>query len=95
MSTGFVPWADAALEQLQSYQGAAFFVLGCIEREHRLNLDALVAYWLCGPMNRSLPAATRGVSSESGEARARLQTLATGESNPNRAEDRIGRSGNR
>lgn len=42
----FVPVADFAYEQLESYQRVGVFVLGCIEREHLLNVDALAQYWL-------------------------------------------------
>lgn len=45
MKTNYVPWAEAAFHQLQSYQRTAFFLLGCLEREHMLNLQALRAHW--------------------------------------------------
>jgi hypothetical protein len=38
------------LAQAQPYQRVAWFVFECIEREHRLNLDALSAYWLGAPL---------------------------------------------
>ena len=41
-----MPWIDLALLELQRCQQLAWFVYGCIEREHRLNLDACVAWWL-------------------------------------------------
>ena len=46
MRTGFIPWTDVVLAQVQPYQRVAWFVFESIEREHRLNLDALSAYWL-------------------------------------------------
>ncbi len=45
MKTGFTPWSEAMLEDSMRCQRAACFALGCLEREHRLNLDALTAYW--------------------------------------------------
>jgi hypothetical protein len=44
MKSGFTPWADLMLTM--PYQRVGWFVLGTIERESRLNLDALTAYWL-------------------------------------------------
>lgn len=46
MKTGFTPWSEAVLEDALRGQRAACFALGCIEREHRLNVEALVAYWV-------------------------------------------------
>jgi hypothetical protein len=45
MKTGFIPWSEVVLEDALRYQRAACFTLGCLEREHRLNVDALMAYW--------------------------------------------------
>jgi len=45
MRTSYVPWVETVFDQMQSYQRAAVFVLGCLEREHVLNLQALGVYW--------------------------------------------------
>ena len=50
MRTSIIPWTDVVLAQARPYYRAAWFVFGCIEREHRLNLDALSAYWLRASM---------------------------------------------
>jgi hypothetical protein len=44
-SNGFMPWSEVLLEDVLRYQRAACFALGCLEREHRLNVEALMAYW--------------------------------------------------
>ncbi|HMN75698.1 MAG TPA: hypothetical protein PKC97_06500 [Burkholderiaceae bacterium] len=45
MTTCFIPWADLAFEQVQAWQRTAFFMLGCIEREHLVALRALGMAW--------------------------------------------------
>jgi hypothetical protein len=45
MRTSYVPWVETVFDQMQSYQRATVFVLGCLEREHILNLQALGGYW--------------------------------------------------
>ena len=45
MKTAVTPWSGVMLESALQCQRAACFALGCLEREHRLNLDALMAYW--------------------------------------------------
>jgi hypothetical protein len=46
MRTGFIPWTEVVLAQLQPYQHVTWFILGNIEREHRLNVEALSTYGL-------------------------------------------------
>jgi len=46
MKSGFTPWSEVMLEDTMRRQRAACFALGCLEREHRLNVDALLAYWV-------------------------------------------------
>jgi hypothetical protein len=46
MKSGFTPWSEVMLEDALRCERAACFALGCLEREHRLNVDALVAYWV-------------------------------------------------
>lgn len=64
MRTRFIPWTDVVLAQVQPYQRVASFVFGSIEREHRLNLDALSAYWLGASMTwlKPLPLPSGGLS---------------------------------
>ncbi|MCC7284857.1 MAG: hypothetical protein IT503_01630, partial [Burkholderiaceae bacterium] len=50
MKTAFTPWSDLMLGQATPLQRAAWFVLGSVEREQWLNLDALTSYWLRAPM---------------------------------------------
>ena len=50
MRASFIPWTDVVLAQAQPYHRVAWFLFGCIGREHRLNLDALSAHWLRAPM---------------------------------------------
>jgi len=54
MKTAFTPWSDLMLGQATPLQRAAWFVLGSVEREQWLNLDALTSYWLRAPMAWSL-----------------------------------------
>ena len=49
MKTGFTPWSEL-LEHTLEYQHAACFALGCVEREHRLTLDAWMACWARAPL---------------------------------------------
>ena len=46
MKTGFTPRSEAILEDSMRLQRAACFALGCLEREHKLNVHALTAYWV-------------------------------------------------
>ena len=45
MKTGFIPWPQVVLEDALRLERAACFAVGCVEREHRLNVDALLEYW--------------------------------------------------
>jgi hypothetical protein len=45
MRTSYVPWVEAVFDQMQSYQRTTVFVLGCLEREQMLNLQALGVCW--------------------------------------------------
>lgn len=60
MRTGFTPWTDVVLAQALPYQRVAAFVLVSIEREHRLNLEALSAYWIRAVMSWPSPLPLRG-----------------------------------
>ncbi|MEO8122517.1 MAG: hypothetical protein ABI633_00535 [Burkholderiales bacterium] len=64
MKSCFIPWADVAFDQLQAYQRVAYFMLGCIEREQLLTLQALGAFWLYPPGDslNARPAATTSPS---------------------------------
>lgn len=42
------PLIDLTLHQAQRCHHLAWFVYGCLEREHVLNLEALVAWWARG-----------------------------------------------
>jgi len=58
-----IPWLDPTLWQTQRYHHLAWFLYGCVEREHLLNLDACTNWWV----KALWPAAaarqtTRGVS---------------------------------
>ena len=46
MKNGMVLWSDLLQQHALPVQRVAWFALGCIEREHRLNLDAWTGYWL-------------------------------------------------
>jgi hypothetical protein len=46
MKNGFTPWSEVVLEDTLRCERVACFALGCLEREHRLNVDALMAYWV-------------------------------------------------
>jgi len=50
MKIALNPWSEAVLEDTLRCQRAACFALGCLEREHRLNVDALMAYWAEAPL---------------------------------------------
>ena len=65
----FIPVADLAYEQFEQYQRVGAFLLGCIEREHLLNVDALASYWLRLGGAWTNPLAGRNAAS--GDARPR------------------------
>lgn len=48
MNTPITPWIDLMLHQAQRCHHLAWFLLGCLEREHVLNVDAFVAWWARG-----------------------------------------------
>jgi hypothetical protein len=57
--TRVTPWSDNVHEDALRVQRAACFALGCLEREHRLNVDALVASWMQASTTWWKPAASR------------------------------------
>jgi hypothetical protein len=71
MKTGFIPWTDVVLAQVQPHQRIAWFILGCIEREHRLNLEALSAYWLRASTNWLTPHLLHGSGPSNREGAAK------------------------
>jgi len=46
MNAPGIPWIDLMFRQTQRCQHLAWFLYGCVEREHRLNLDACVTRWV-------------------------------------------------
>jgi hypothetical protein len=48
MNTPSTPWIDLTLQQAQRWHHLAWFLYGCLEREHVLNVDAFVAWWMRG-----------------------------------------------
>ena len=46
MTVPGMPWIDLTLQQTQRCHHLAWFLYECVEREHRLNLDACVTWWL-------------------------------------------------
>lgn len=44
MKTGFTPWCDLVVQHALPVHRAAWFALGCLEREHWLNLQSLASY---------------------------------------------------
>jgi hypothetical protein len=50
MKTGLMPWSNVMLAHALRYQHATCFALGCIEREHRLNVNAWLAHWAQAPV---------------------------------------------
>jgi hypothetical protein len=41
-----VPWLDPTLQHAEQVQQVAWFLYGCMEREHLLNVDACVTWWV-------------------------------------------------
>ena len=41
-----LPWIELTLREAQRCHHLAWFLYGCVEREHRLNLDACMAWWI-------------------------------------------------
>lgn len=60
MKTGFIPWTDVVLAQVLPHQRVGWFIVGCIEREHQLNLEALSTYWLRASTNWLTPLSLQG-----------------------------------
>jgi len=54
MNASGIPWVDLTLRQTQRCHHLAWFLYGCVEREHRLNVDACVTWWV----QAFMPAAT-------------------------------------
>lgn len=52
MNTPITPWINLTLHQAQRCHHLAWFLYGCLEREHRLNVHAFVAWWLVRPLAR-------------------------------------------
>ncbi len=48
MATSCTPVSDWMLWPYQPYFRTACFLVGCLEREHWLNVEDLYAYWLRG-----------------------------------------------
>lgn len=46
MNTPFTPWIDLTLMQAQQCHRLAWFLYGCLEREHVLNQKACAAWWV-------------------------------------------------
>ena len=46
MRRPFIPLSDLAYQQMESWQRVGVFALGCMEREHLLNLDSAATWWL-------------------------------------------------
>jgi len=53
MNTPSTPWIDLTLQQAQRWHHLAWFLYGCLEREHVLNVDAFVAWWMRGVASRT------------------------------------------
>lgn len=43
MNTPLTPWFELAVQQAQRWHRLAWFLYGCLEREHLLNMQALVS----------------------------------------------------
>lgn len=54
MKTPIMPFVDLSLQQAQRWNHLAWFLYGCIEREHVINMNAFVAWWVQG--SRTSPA---------------------------------------
>jgi hypothetical protein len=67
MKTGFIPWTDVVFDQVQAHQRVAWFIVGCIEREHRLNLEALSRYWLGASTNWLIPLSLHRIGTSNSE----------------------------
>lgn len=48
MNMPITTWIELALYQAQRCHHLAWFVFGCLEHEHVLNVDAFVAWWARG-----------------------------------------------
>ena len=46
MNVTGIPWIDLTLRQTQRCHHLAWFLYGCVEREHLLNLDACAIWWI-------------------------------------------------
>lgn len=45
MNAPAIPWVQLMLQQTRRCHHLAWFLYGCVEREHRLNVDAYVIWW--------------------------------------------------
>ena len=45
MNLPVMPWCNLLLQQSQKCHNLAWFLYGCAEREHLLNMDAWVTWW--------------------------------------------------
>ena len=46
MNTPIKAWVDLTLHQAQRCHHLAWFLYGCIDRAHRLNMNAFAASWV-------------------------------------------------
>ncbi|RZT95190.1 hypothetical protein [Rivibacter subsaxonicus] len=46
MISPITPWINLTLHQAQRCHHLTWFLYGCLEREHVLNVDAFVAWWV-------------------------------------------------
>jgi len=46
MNAPGMPWIDLTLRQTQRCHHVAWFLYGCVEREHLLNVDACMTWWI-------------------------------------------------
>jgi len=48
VNTNITPWLDMTLHHAQRCHHLAWFLYGCLEREHLLNVEAFLAWWFRG-----------------------------------------------
>lgn len=51
MKTRSLPWVDAAFVPMRECQRLGWFMYRQFEREHQLNLDALLQHWQLAPLS--------------------------------------------
>ena len=71
--TSFISITQLMRAQVEAYQRATWFIIECMEREHRLTLRALASTWtqaVRGPVDRSVDRRTAtGAGTESNGSR--------------------------